>query len=76
MERCMTTLEQEIIENFHKLDGAAQQRVLKQLHASATVPAFDFTAWQARVVVLGTHVAPGPHAVDVLQAIRTGHTSA
>jgi hypothetical protein len=34
----MTTLEQEIIEKFHQLDPAAQQRVRQIIEQEATLP--------------------------------------
>lgn len=49
----MSALEQEIIEKFHRLEPAAQQRVLASLSAE-THTAFDYEAWWSQVRSLQT----------------------
>ena len=44
----MTTLEKEIVEKFHQLDDAAQERVLAQL-LSEQKTEFDYDNWWAEV---------------------------
>lgn len=76
----MTALEQEIIEKFHQLDHAAQQRVRAAITGDTIVLApsnhdFDFDAWWAEVKALQFEILQNTTghrltATDLLNEVR------
>jgi hypothetical protein len=71
----MDALEQEVIEKFHQLDKAAQQRVREVILRATEPPApFDYAAWFRRMEALRSEVQQrrGQElaAVDVVSILR------
>lgn len=76
----MDALEQEVIEKFHQLDKAAQQRVREIILRETEPPApFDYAAWFRRMEALRSRLQPSSRqastpidVVSILRNIRDG----
>ncbi|NJL54767.1 hypothetical protein HC928_05905 [bacterium] len=76
----MSALEHEVIEKFHQLDEAAQQRVRQIiLQDTSSRSPFDFDAWSREVEAIradirATHGGQQPaiDGVEMLRGIRDG----
>jgi hypothetical protein len=73
----MTEIEQEIIQQFNQLDAAAQQRILKRLHAQTHTPkAFNFAEWETQVRNHAHAASTQPSALHILRELRAGEDDA
>jgi hypothetical protein len=72
----MDALEQEVIEKFHQLDKAAQQRVREVILRATEPPTpFDYAAWWAEVEALNITMRPDasgriPSASELVNEVR------
>ena len=63
------TLEQQLFENFQKLDDATKHQLIARMQQALVAPiSFDLATWQARM-------HPIIDVVDVLDSVRNEHTS-
>lgn len=76
----MSSSEREVLEKFHQLDHAAQQRMRDVITQEATDTAsFDFAAWSHEVEAIRREIRadhggqlPAINVVDLLRGIRDG----
>ena len=71
-----STLEQQLFENFQKLDEASKHRLIVRMqHALMTPESPDLATWQAQTQALRARLHAIADVVDVLNSVRDEHAS-
>jgi hypothetical protein len=70
------TLEQQLFENFQKLDDATKHQLIARMQQALVAPvSLDLATWQAQTHALRMRMHPITDVVDVLDSVRNEHTS-
>jgi len=70
------TLEQQLFENFQKLDDATKHQLIARMQQALVTPvSIEFATWQAQTRALRMRLHPITDVVDVLDSVRNEHMS-